>query len=411
MGLLLLIQLFLTELYYIAVEIFSLSYNSSIYRGLSLLFGIFWILIYFQDIFKKKKISKIEIIMIFFVLILTVLSCFTIIVNNNSNIIALTTFQMFMISAVPSLLGGIYMSKNKLLTNTFKWMDIISLYLNIGIIFTIIHNGSGRLLGRAISFAGVHYQAFSYVAALAFGFTVLSIYYKGFSCGLFRTRFYELVRFVLLFVGLAGVIFGTGRGALVTLASFVVSGGFILYSKIKNKRFLIKVIKYVIVISLVGLILLSYFIEIPQIMYGISKQFRYISIKSGGINWEETSGRTGIYLHSLKLFMDRPLIGYGINSIYFISLTGSYSHNIFLDLLVEGGLIYFLFISIILSYTVYCMRKLVKRDSSLFILKIFFLNSFVMLLFSGSYMRETTLWFVLGYIIYLYNKKRRYNLI
>lgn len=399
----LLLHLFLTEIYYIFIEISWLSYSSFLYRGFSMFLGLFWILIYFLDILKKRKINLIEAISFLFLGALVFLSYYTF-VNNNFNVIATVTFQKFLIRSIPAFLAGFYVFKNNIFFLSFKWLDILVIYLNIGITITLFKNLSRGLFGRNMIFGGIHYQAFSYISALSFGLTLFLIFFNDINFKIFKNKLYNSTRYIFLLLSFIGVIYGTGRGAFILTLVFIFFA-FIFkmktfYKIIKNKRKIINFLFFSIPIFIIVIYAINYIFDIPQISRGLEKQISFL-IKNGevGLNWNETSGRLNIYKYSWSIFKQKPFFGHGINSIYYLGLTGAYSHNIFLDLLVDGGIIYFSFFNFLLLYIIIKIYFLFKKNSLNFALFILFFNSYIMLLVSGSYLRETGLWFVMAYAI------------
>lgn len=96
-------------------------------------------------------------------------------------------------------------------------------------------------------------------------------------------------------------------------------------------------------------------------------------------------------------FEESPIWGNGIGSVFY--KVGFYSHNIFTDLLCEGGIlltgvcIYILFRFLVkIKYLISCDRKFE-------LILIIFLCSFVNILFSGYYLSETGIWLSFMYIL------------
>ena len=104
-------------------------------------------------------------------------------------------------------------------------------------------------------------------------------------------------------------------------------------------------------------------------------------------------------------FLSSPLLGHGLGSIFFEM--GQYSHNVFTDMLCEGGLLVFiLFLHNIIKF-ISIYRWKVKNNSRLNIIFTLFLSGFVLLFFSGYYLVEMSIWLPLAYVLpqsYLKNK-------
>ena len=117
---------------------------------------------------------------------------------------------------------------------------------------------------------------------------------------------------------------------------------------------------------------------------------------------EQTSGRDILYnnaiLSAQNFFMGNGMIGDRV------ILGGAYAHNLFLELLLEYGIILGTLFTIILIY--YLLRSLfVKNKGILYYLffAIFFTTGFVKLQFSFSYTLEPTFFMMLALVIRLMN--------
>ena len=109
-----------------------------------------------------------------------------------------------------------------------------------------------------------------------------------------------------------------------------------------------------------------------------------------------TSGRDEIYSDALGFIADRPVYGYGLYAYLF--KMEMFPHNIFLEILLQGGLLFltvFCFM-LVMSYGKY--RKMLQFDKSQILLMPFAIYAFTELLFSSSYTYEPLFWFVLTYI-------------
>ena len=111
--------------------------------------------------------------------------------------------------------------------------------------------------------------------------------------------------------------------------------------------------------------------------------------------------RKDIYTLSQQLISDSPIVGYGVWRAYKITFTAfsGYSHNIVLDVLLQGG-----FFGLCLF--VYVMLKVVKGiyvilridPSKTLILPIASL-AFTQLLFSGTWLNSSLFWFFVTFIL------------
>ena len=109
-----------------------------------------------------------------------------------------------------------------------------------------------------------------------------------------------------------------------------------------------------------------------------------------------TSGRDDLYADAIGFFVDSPVYGYGLFA--YLKKIEMFPHNIFLEIMLQGGLIFlavFIFI-MMMAYGKY--QKMLQADKSQILLMPFFVYSFTELLFSSSYIFVPLFWFVLTYI-------------
>jgi len=120
----------------------------------------------------------------------------------------------------------------------------------------------------------------------------------------------------------------------------------------------------------------------------IEKNYNILNIESD----ESLNQRLNFYEIAFDLFREKPLIGHGVGSWKYESLGYKksenntvlipyYTHNDFLQILVETGIIGLGIFSLIILYLLNCMFKLLKRDKDISVFTIlfifFFLNSMI----------------------------------
>lgn len=139
------------------------------------------------------------------------------------------------------------------------------------------------------------------------------------------------------------------RGALIFTCIITITLFF--YSTLFNSKNSIasRLLTLVLTVSIVSTII--YFL-IPLI------DFRQVGRIMKLLESSNEESRIGIYLYSLELIKLKPLFGYGTGSTSF--LYNSYPHNIFLDILVQGGIVLLIpFVLFVLLYF-YTVSNLVK---------------------------------------------------
>jgi O-antigen ligase len=303
--------------------------------------------------------------------------------------------NLFFVLVMPSLFVGYIAAR----TN--------KIYLiNKGFIFTafIVFVGVLRIFPKLIGssvielmdvFGGGQYQAFSYFCAFSF-LTFLRHYLNQSRLKSWQNYMYGFIFIVLL----TGVVFSGGRGGLI-----VVSVGLVVFIILK-KGFL-SFMKYFIFISIflfaLSLFLIkSDFFFSERLIDSFDRLFSFFSIN--GIEMEGTSGRNDFYNIAVVNINNSLFFGYGLFGL--VESHGEYyPHNLFLEILLQGGLIYFVIFNTILISFFLKLYRLVKLKKNQEIILIPTIYSFVMLMFSSSYLQEPFFWFSLTYVFsYEHNK-------
>jgi O-antigen ligase len=120
--------------------------------------------------------------------------------------------------------------------------------------------------------------------------------------------------------------------------------------------------------------------------------FRDIGIDLGnGINWEKTSGRDQVYSSAISFIKERPILGYGIFSYWRVMPN---PHNLFLEILLSGGIVYFFMFFSLLGRLFIKLSKMIRYDCRNKFWLVIYMYPFIMLMFSGSYLTSSMFWFV-----------------
>lgn len=194
----------------------------------------------------------------------------------------------------------------------------------------------------------------------------------------------------------------------------------IIYYEIKNisnyncTKTLIKLIISIILITFISENIIDILISIKNILesigvysYSITKYIR--TLQEGGIAGviEQSSGRDVLYSQVIDIIKNANFAPKGVNYFYYI--TGGlylYPHNLFLEILLDFGIIgfiLFLIITIILIIKYIKQAKYDKEFKDIVCLMLIF--SLTRLMVSTSYWREAYLWSAIGFIIF-YNKTK-----
>tara|TARA_B100001093_G_scaffold492010_1_gene532672 strand:+ start:53 stop:1303 length:1251 start_codon:yes stop_codon:yes gene_type:complete len=347
----------------------------------------------FITVIKKRFVSFTDIIL-YLVPIFFLLNYFN---TGNFSGLAFQSSIIFTIFVLPACYIGIELGRKKALNNYAFSFLLVGLIVSIGILFTIPALLNSDLNELSEIFAGGHYQALSYFSSLSF--LITSIYFFFY---LNRHNSIMIIFFVALFFGqIVTILLSGGRGGLVVIFTGLLS---ILYLKTNKKSFFPYLIASSIFLYISATLLFNFSIgQNDRLLEGAMRTVSYID--SGGINFNASSNRDIYYAQAIEYIKDSPLIGYGIFTMYdnspppYFGLPGMYyPHNLFLEILIHGGFLYLFFWILTLSYFFIKLNRILTTDISQVILLAPFIYSFVLLMFSGTYLQEAFFWFSLFYV-------------
>ena len=313
---------------------------------------------------------------------------------------------LFFAESLPAILIAIVLAKTDQLNTLSRYYDVLNIVLTISLLLNFKMFTSGAIGGIA---GTTNYQALAYTAAFAFSINIFSLLAGSFypeRFGFFKSWFFYVVELMFLPVQILACIMSGGRGgAVLIILSFII----VVFYAYKWEKRISRTI-----VTILGITVLGFFVlrVLPDqysepILNGLNRQFSYIS--KSGIDMGETSNRDIVYAEALAAFRERPAFGYGL--FKYADRLGSYPHNIFLQVMVQGGVFYLLLFAIfMLALFIKAFKML--NDSSNSLLIIIALYPFVLLMFSGSYTRDPLFWFLVTYLFVINNtSKSNYNMI
>ena len=305
--------------------------------------------------------------------------------------------------------------------NTFFFKNELSFTINYNIVLYCII--TVYLFSKVEDFNVVlkYYSFFSIIAFVLFSFDPFNDYgifssYMGFGYSLIlpcylglyiiRKRFH-IKYFILLeiFCVFEAIIY-SNRGVIISIIIFN-----LIYELFVNKNSFKKFIK-IVTASTIALIvflnlklivdyLYSYLIARNQSSYSLLSIKGYLDNKNVS---NLLSGRDVIWENSIYTFNKNPILGNGIG--YFESKFNTYTHNIFLDILISFGLLGFIILSITLAISFYKIIKTQDPSQKLFLMMAFIL-SFPKLLLSTTYYSEFYIWIILFYTLISQTEKNK----
>ncbi|MDQ6472051.1 O-antigen ligase family protein [Flavobacterium sp. LHD-80] len=296
--------------------------------------------------------------------------------------------NLFFVLVLPAAFVGYIVARTDKLSSINRSFIITGTIVFIGVLRVLPRLLSSSVIDLMDVFGGGQYQAFSYFCAFSFLAFFRYFLYQD------NLKFWKyLIYIFVLLVLCAGVILSGGRGGLI-----VVFTGLIVFI-IRKKGFL-KFFKYFFLSSITIFLLLlfvskSNFFFSERITESFDRLFSFVS--SDGINMEGTSNRDDFYGIALSKISNSLIFGYGIFGLV-DSLGEYYPHNIFLEILLQGGIIYLIiFLVIMISFFLKLSLLIrLKKDEDVILIPTIY--SVVLLLFSSSYLQEPFFWFSLSYV-------------
>jgi O-antigen ligase len=306
-------------------------------------------------------------------------------VSNTSSNLLINNFIAF---SIPCAIVAIDIALKKSIGYLAKWIELFMIVVTAAIAITL----PMAMFARELDF---EYQSYSYYAGFAFCinffFLLFGNKYERFR--FFKSRFYFFFSIGLLFLQAGASLISGGRGGFLLV---ILSLAVFLYLFNKNSATKKRISLWLlipVVIALFFVIAPSYFFD--AMSSGSRRTFSYVS--GGYINMTETSGRDEVYASAIALFEQKPVFGYGffdyVDSLHY------YPHNIFLEILLQGGLVFLMFFIVFLLYIIRKFKRIIKYDNDNLLVLAMALWPAVELLFSASYVMFGLFWFIVSYVV------------
>lgn len=297
-------------------------------------------------------------------------------------------FQYFLL-VFPCFVFGIVLSRDLCLKNLSLHFLIISIINTLSILILIPKIILIPTVELITFYGGGQYQAFSYASSISFLVTL--VYFLFYEKNYSRFKYFY---FFLLFIQFLGILLSGGRGGVfvVLLGSFIIIKSFFPFKKLLIIG--LKLSLFLIVSVFISLLLFKDYMD--RFFESYNRLFSFLS--KNGIDMEQTSNRDIVYSESINLILKKPFLGYGMFN-YRNFTDGAYPHNLMLEILLQGGVLYLFFCLFGLYFLFGKCKKLLKDGNSHKFLYATMTYSFVMLMFSGTYLLEPFLWFNISYIV------------
>lgn len=380
-GFFILVVAFSHSIYFVIATFLGIPQEGVVFRLYSGILAVVVAFVFFLSIHRIPRRIYIGGLLLCAIIILLYFStrCFYDEVNNRYT----SYFLSMGVRFIPAVLTGMYMLSHDDIMKKVEYalLPFILLY-TITLASVAFTANIGVNIAQTFNTDFLNYQSISYYSIFAFGFNMYLIV----QCSNSYTRYRRYILIALAILQVIITIMAGGRGA------FVLGCVFTLYFALKHITFS-KLISYIL-IGLAVLLTINAILSDNEIFkMGFERIFNFF----GNTEAIGTDNRWIRWNLAWNAFTKSPVFGHGLGSVFYE--VGFYSHNIFTDMLCEGGVVLFLIFIFVLMKFIRASQILITEDYRNEIIVIVFLCSFVMNSFSGYYLSDTGIWLSLTYVL------------
>ena len=380
-GFFILVVAFSYSIYFVIATFLGIPQEGVVFRLYSGILAVVVAFVFFLSIHRIPRRIYIGGLLLCAIIILLYFStrCFYDEVNNRYT----SYFLSMGVRFIPAVLTGMYMLSHDDIMKKVEYalLPFILLY-TITLASVAFTANIGVNIAQTFNTDFLNYQSNSYYSIFAFGFNMYLIV----QCSNSYTRYRRYILIALAILQVIITIMAGGRGA------FVLGCVFTLYFALKHITFS-KLISYIL-IGLAVLLTINAILSDNEIFkMGFERIFNFF----GNTEAIGTDNRWIRWNLAWNAFTKSPVFGHGLGSVFYE--VGFYSHNIFTDMLCEGGVVLFLIFIFVLMKFIRASQILITEDYRNEIIVIVFLCSFVMNSFSGYYLSDTGIWLSLTYVL------------
>lgn len=365
------------------------------------LFSITYIIAYEYSNYKRASGTIMPYFIPFVVLLIYLTES---VLYTDMGIMSSKMLNLFLANSFPSIFIANYVCRYNKMPVLLKNFEIIAIVSSLGLIYSLPSMYMMEDYDTSIGGGGGH-QTISYGSAICFGcffintFSLNYQYRYHFLCN----KVISIIE-VLLMVANAGIcIIGGGRGGAVLLVINLIISSTVIFRKKIWKVIILSTIIFASFYYLLSLPILTNNMISEMFTKGMERSFSYIN-DSGSIDMSQTSERDVVYQGLFQLIDNMPINGYGFFHLYEVcerTIQQPYPHNIFFEVLLQGG--YLLFLIFCLIYVRFIMRtyKFLFQSNGAICIVPLITYPLVELFFSDTYIKCALFWFV---IVFMLNK-------
>ncbi len=211
---------------------------------------------------------------------------------------------------------------------------------------------------------------------------------------------------IFLIIGYSLILFMGSRGPFILLNLFLISG-IILFSQKNYRNKFIRLV-FIFIVSLIIYLLFDQILELSlNLSNDLGLSSRVLEKMTDRTVFQD-DGRNDIYESMITALKSRLWTGYGLAGDRY--LIDSYSHNIFIELIISFGIIIGPILILILLITI--VKSFYKQrlnPKGIILLVLLFSGGFFKLIWSGSYLTEPYFFLMIGLMLNMLKRKRNFQ--
>lgn len=384
----LLYLLFTKEVFFVINHILGKNYEgsetTSIYIIINTISFIYVLFLFVFDLLKTKRVNRSIAVVIILNILVTVFFFYNYIREVDNMDIITKRFIEFSMWSFPATLMAYLTIKNQYRYNSGVVLKVLYWF---GIILTlpsVLIINQTLVLGQRASIGGDTYQSAGYILVLGMGMMLSKL-----TVGT-KNKKHNIFKYIYILVVFIAILSTGSRGPAV--AGIIM----LIYFFIKTVN-INKLVIYFFISIIVGMLINPLF-DNPFFLKNISRTFAFIG--ENGINWSGTSGRDILYINAIKQFQHKPIIGHGFFGYISVFMNGRYPHNLFLEILLQGGILMLTMAIFILILLVYKIMKIKKHIEPIYFVLIYLcIYQCSLLMFSGTYITQGLFWYLVLYLM------------
>lgn len=190
-------------------------------------------------------------------------------------------------------------------------------------------------------------------------------------------------------INFAALLLTGARGAMI---AFILVSIFIAAASVKRITIplLLRIFLIAFLLAVVVLLAFAFIPEFQVLLGGATRTFNYIS--DAGISLDN---REGIFSHAVIQIRKSPVFGHGVGASY--KLFKIFPHNMFLEFMIDGGLVYTVFMAFLMGCRIIQWSKCFRTHTQVRGIYVVILINLCMLLLSGSYYVNPWFWLFVSF--------------